>query len=65
MSQAAGTSGREPLATESRSHSVSIRLPLNLHRELEALARRDANTVSAVAKRLIRAGLRQLEGVAS
>lgn len=40
------------------SKVISLRVPAQLERQLEALAARDANSVSATARRLISIGIR-------
>lgn len=46
----------EPQANHSRI--LTIRFPSGLQEQLEALANRDANSISSVVRRLVTAGLR-------
>jgi Arc/MetJ-type ribon-helix-helix transcriptional regulator len=42
-----------PVATDHTSRIISVRVPEHLERQLEALAQRDANSVSATVRRLL------------
>jgi hypothetical protein len=55
MSKPRGTSD-EPAVTGSKQ--IGLRVPADLNQQLELIARRECNGVSAVCRRLIRQGLR-------
>lgn len=47
-----------PTNTPNPSRIIAVRFPVTLERQLEAIATRDSNTVSATLRRLVSIGLR-------